>query len=90
MRDSKGLRYLARLLAEPGRELHVLDLVALERTPEHSESAIAFAADGDAGELLDARAKTAYRRRLAEIDEDLAEALALGDMARAAQGGDRA
>ena len=41
--------------------------------------------DGDAGELLDARAKAAYRRRLAEIDEDLAEAHAVGDMARAAQ-----
>lgn len=85
VRDSKGLRYLSRLLAEPGRQLHVLDLVALERAPDHSESVIAFAADGDAGELLDARAKEAYRRRLAEIDEDLAEALALGDPDRAAQ-----
>ena len=28
--DLKGFRYLAHLLAEPGRELHVLDLVALE------------------------------------------------------------
>ncbi len=28
LRDSKGLRYLARLLAEPGREFHVLDLAA--------------------------------------------------------------
>jgi hypothetical protein len=85
VRDSKGLRYLARLLAEPGRELHVLDLVALERAPEQSESRLAFAANGDAGELLDARAKAAYRRRLAEIDEDLADALALGDTARASQ-----
>lgn len=85
VRDSKGLRYLSRLLAEPGRELHVLDLVALERTPESSESVIAFPADGDAGELLDARAKAAYRRRLTEIDEDLAEAHAIGDTARAAQ-----
>ena len=28
LRDSKGLHYLARLLANPGREFHVLDLVA--------------------------------------------------------------
>jgi hypothetical protein len=28
--DLKGLRYLGRLLAEPGREFHVLDLVAVE------------------------------------------------------------
>ena len=34
---------------------------------------------GDAGELLDARAKEAYRRRLAEIDEDIEEAQASGD-----------
>jgi hypothetical protein len=88
VRDSKGLRYLSRLLAEPGREFHVLDLVAFERAPDSADPAarvIAFPADGDAGELLDARAKAAYRRRLAEIDEDLAEAHAIDDMARAAQ-----
>ena len=28
LRDSKGLRYLARLLGDPGREFHVLDLAA--------------------------------------------------------------
>jgi tetratricopeptide (TPR) repeat protein len=84
IRDSKGLRYLSRLLAEPGREFHVLDLVALERAPDHADR-VAFSADGDAGELLDGRAKAAYRRRLAEIDEDLAEAHAIGDTARAAQ-----
>jgi hypothetical protein len=28
VRDLKGMRYLARLLAQPGREFHVLDLVA--------------------------------------------------------------
>ena len=30
VRDLKGMRYLARLLADPGREYHVLDLVAAE------------------------------------------------------------
>ena len=30
VRDLKGMRYLARLLAHPGREFHVLDLVAAE------------------------------------------------------------
>jgi tetratricopeptide (TPR) repeat protein len=30
VRDVKGIRYLSRLLAEPGREFHVLDLVAFE------------------------------------------------------------
>ncbi len=79
LRDLKGLRYLARLLAEPGREFHVLELVALETgAPEH-ESA------GDSGPLLDARAKEAYRRRLIEIEEDIAEATALADLGRMAQ-----
>jgi hypothetical protein len=88
VRDSKGMHYLSRLLAEPGREFHVLDLVALERAPDNAGTAdptSAFLAAGDAGELLDARAKAAYRRRLAEIDEDLAEAETIGDAARAAQ-----
>ena len=30
VRDLTGMRYLARLLADPGREYHVLDLVAAE------------------------------------------------------------
>jgi len=88
VRDSKGLRYLSRLLAEPGREFHVLDLVALESAGDRVDPAgrvIACPADGDAGELLDDRAKAAYRRRLAEIDDDLTEAQAAGDTARAAQ-----
>jgi tetratricopeptide (TPR) repeat protein len=78
VRDLKGVRYLARLLAQPGRELHVLDLVAAERGG-------AAAPSNDAGELLDARAKEAYRRRLRDIDDDIEEARAMGDAERAAQ-----
>ena len=33
LKDTLGLQYLARLLAEPGREIHVLDLVAGGRSP---------------------------------------------------------
>jgi len=80
LRDRKGLHYLARLLADPGREFHVLDLVSGE-----SAEAPTFRDGGDAGELLDARAKESYRRRLAEIEEDLEEARTLGDSERAAQ-----
>ena len=91
VRDLKGMRYVARLLAEPEREFHVLDLVADEAgvsapvdidTQEPGLSSLGL---GDAGPLLDARAKDAYRRRLAEIDEDIEEARTLGDRARAAQ-----
>lgn len=80
LRDLKGLHYLARLLAEPGREFHVVDLVSLETDR-------AVPASGDMGAMLDARAKEAYRRRLAEIDDDLEEAEAIGDPERAARAG---
>ena len=40
---------------------------------------------GDAGEILDTRAKDAYRRRLAEIEDDIEQARATGDAERAAQ-----
>ena len=82
LRDLKGMRYLARLLADPGREHHVLDLVAVETGHAGSMPRSAF---GDAGELLDASAKEAYRRRLAEIDDDIEQANAAGDGERAAQ-----
>ena len=89
LRDSKGLQYLARLLAEPGRELHVLDLVAAGRTgsdvPGDRAGTRSVVDAGDAGELLDERARQTYRRRLAEIEEDIEEARTMGDLERAAQ-----
>jgi tetratricopeptide (TPR) repeat protein len=77
VRDLKGMRYLAQLLTHPGREFHVLDLVAAETGRQ--------TALGDAGEILDERAKTAYRRRLAEIEDDIDQARALEDEVREAQ-----
>lgn len=89
LRDSKGLHYLARLLADPGRELYVLDLVAAGKAgpdaPGGPGGSRLVGDAGDAGELLDQRAKEAYRRRLTEIDEDIDEARTMGDSERAAQ-----
>jgi hypothetical protein len=68
--DLKGLRYLERLLAEPGRELHVLDLVGAESPDEAGLP------------VLDDEARSAYRRRLREVEEDLEEARANADLAR--------
>jgi len=90
VRDLKGMHYLARLLAHPGREFHALDLVAAESVgvagSESSPTAeMPRTALGDAGEMLDARAKNAYRRRLAEIEDDIAHARALGDTERESQ-----
>jgi tetratricopeptide (TPR) repeat protein len=77
VRDLKGMHYLAQLLASPGRDFHVLDLVAAETGQK--------TALGDAGEILDERAKSAYRRRLAEIEDDIEQARALADAEREAQ-----
>ena len=77
IRDLKGMRYLAQLLAHPGREFHVLDLVAAETGQRTSL--------GDAGEILDEQAKAGYRRRLAEIDDDIEQARAVRDAGREAQ-----
>lgn len=90
VRDVKGMRYLARLLADPGREFHVVDLVAAESGPggrvgRKEAAELPGSTVGDAGELLDARAKEAYRRRLVDIEDDMEQARATGDVERAAQ-----
>ena len=89
VRELKGMRHLARLLAEPGREFHVLDLVAAEDGvgpapgPGVGEELV-VARDAGAGPALDEKATVAYRRRLQEIDEDIEEARRFGDADRAA------
>jgi tetratricopeptide (TPR) repeat protein len=90
VRNLKGMHYLARLLADPGREFHVLDLVAAEtgtgaQAGSSHAAGLARSTLGDAGEILDTRAKDAYRRRLAEIDDDIEQARVMGDTERAAQ-----
>ena len=91
VRDLKGMHYLARLLADPGREFHVLDLVAAETgsvalaSNRQATTELPRSTLGDAGELLDARAKDAYRRRLTDIDDDIEQARANGDAEREAQ-----
>ena len=90
VKDLKGIRYLARLLTAPAQEFHVLDLIAAEhlrhpdtREPSHSDGLESTL--GDAGEILDAQARTAYRRRLEEIDHDMDDARASGDLGRVQQ-----
>jgi tetratricopeptide (TPR) repeat protein len=91
LRDAKGLHYIARLIREPGREFHVLDLVTTEcgwppDVNSQSEAGAGSAFLGDAGALLDPRAKEAYRRRLADIEDDIKEAQDAADVEREAQG----
>jgi predicted ATPase len=86
LRDVKGLRYLAALLAAPGRELHALDLVGSEgvtASAGYSGPGLKTHGWGDAGEILDLEAKEAYRQRLTDLREELAEAEEWNDSARA-------
>jgi hypothetical protein len=70
---TRGMRYLARLVAQPDIAIHVLELAGSSDHPDR----------GDAGELLDANAFRAYRARLEAVRETLDEAEARGDVDRA-------
>src|SRR5262249_36640525 len=86
LKDMKGLHYLVRLLEHPGQELHVLDLLGQTTNAAFDEPEVRGALWGAAGlPLLDATAKASYRRRLAELREDLAEAERHHDAGRADQ-----
>jgi len=76
LRDSRGLRFIATLLADPGRELHVLDLVA----PAGGRLVVA-----DSGAAIDPAARDAYRRRVEELRLVIDDAQAGGDPEREAQ-----
>jgi tetratricopeptide (TPR) repeat protein len=87
VRDLKGFRYVERLLSDPGREFHVLDLVAVEAglltsgpSGDHGLDDGRLATSGLP--VLDDRAREAYRRRLAEVEEDIDEATAMNDTGR--------
>lgn len=88
LRDLKGFRYLARMLAEPGREFHVLDLVAVEHgtlpTCDRPEIGGGELERGSRGGIaaLDEQARAAYRRRLSEIDEEIEDARRRNDPGR--------
>ncbi|MYS23358.1 hypothetical protein GA0115240_152226, partial [Streptomyces sp. DvalAA-14] len=73
LRDGRGVRYLAALLAAPGQEIAALDLVAGGaglRVP-------------DPDPVLDETARSSYRRRLAELARQLDAADRAGDLDRA-------
>jgi pimeloyl-ACP methyl ester carboxylesterase/class 3 adenylate cyclase len=85
LRDSKGLRDLARLLAAPRQEVHVLDLAAPAAA---ARAAPSIREALDAGLSMQARstepvidhaARAAYRRRIAELGQDIEDAQIAGD-----------
>jgi tetratricopeptide (TPR) repeat protein len=88
LRDVKGLRYIAALLAMPGRDVHVLELAAQARgeAGAHAQEGDLHGSRSDQSEpVLDARAKDEYRRRLTELKEDLEEARSWNDPERVAK-----
>src|SRR5262249_22590533 len=78
------------LLRHPDRDLHATDVVRLagggdvdEGQRMRPDPELATSADlGHAGPVLDARAHAAYRARLGELREELADAERLNDMGR--------
>jgi hypothetical protein len=88
--DSLGLRYLDQLVRNPGRELTALDLVRLAGATGPAGTVAdadglhdASGAPGD--DILDPRARAAYRQRLADLDAELGEAEAWHDTERASR-----
>jgi hypothetical protein len=76
VKDVRGLEMLSRLIRHPGREMHALEVVS-ERGGE------GVVDRGDAGEVIDLRARDAYKARITELRDDLAEAEHWSDAARA-------
>jgi hypothetical protein len=77
LRDSTGLRHLAQLLWHPHREFHVLELMralALAGRSRGGRPPATAVAD------VDRVAATAYRQRVQELQEDLAEAESWQDL----------
>ena len=100
VRDSKGVHHLADLLSRPRRRVHVMELggappgtassaIRAASTGELDEAGLGYSDGfGDAGDVLDDVAKSAYRHRLEELDESIAEAERFNDIARASQLGE--
>jgi tetratricopeptide (TPR) repeat protein len=78
---SKGMSYLAELLRSPGAERHVFDLV--DTIEGVSAEGIDRRRLGDAGRMLDGRARAAYRRRIEDLRSEVEEALEIGAVERA-------
>lgn len=94
LKHVRGLHYMAHLLQHPHQEWHVFDLVTLARPPaslpsaalrpRSTTSAPRDVALGDAGEILDLQARTAYKQRLQALQEELVEAQRANDVGRGA------
>ena len=83
LKDMKGLHYLVHLLRYPRHEFHAIELVGQAEAAALEDPELRRAPPAMGLPLLDATAKAAYRRRLVELREDLAEAERFHDAGRA-------
>ena len=88
--DSLGLHYLDLLVRHPGRDLAALDLVRLAAATGPAaasapDDGLHDASEAPAEPILDQQARTAYRQRLTDLDEELAEAEQWHDTERASR-----
>ena len=91
LRHSKGLAYIAHLMAHAGREFHVSDLSILGQCGiVPGRPAIGAETNGlphefgDAGPELDPSAKSSYRQRVYDLRDELREAKSFNDLGRIA------
>ena len=92
LKDTKGLHYIACLLRQPRHEFHVTELLAAAGDDPRSQppwsnrtEAIPASDFGDAGTLLDARAKAEYKHRLDDLRVELEQADRCNDLGRVAR-----
>jgi hypothetical protein len=84
IKGTRGIRLLAVLTDNPGRQFHVMDLDRCERKTGPSECDSGFASShGDP--MLDEGAKNGYRARLVELRDELQEAQQFNDLFRASK-----
>jgi hypothetical protein len=76
--DAKGMGDLAVLLSRPGQPVPAAELVALSGGGRQARAGLAMGADP----VLDEQAKQAYRRRLQDLDREVADAEDQGDPGR--------
>jgi hypothetical protein len=90
VRDAKGMRHLALLLANPGVEFHAVDVATAAEggaapAAESVEGLGVRAGTGDARPALDSQAKAEYRSRLEDLRAEIEEAESFNDPERAAR-----
>jgi len=90
LRATRGLHCLSLLLHHPGREFHVSEFVGQAvdrpRLVERGGNGLQPCQTkclSDAGPILDAQARTEYKRRLNDLRDDLSEAERFNDIGRA-------